>query len=366
MVVSAFDFVLEDGKLHKIDFHIARTFLVPFVIITAAALGLYIVADAMGDLDDFLAASDSFSQLISRMSEAYIARVPVFLTPLVPMTLLISGAFAIAYMARNNEITALKASGISVHRILMPVFVSATLVSLLAFANQEFVVPVVELHYLPQMRLWKGEKEQWIWLTRNMTKENTVCYVRYNVVKRAMLNPKLTIKHGREVAVIDGASGRWDSRENAWVLNDVTIDVAGMKVTKADSYVWKTSLTPRDLDADMLPASSQPLRAIMQGIGSEAHSVKYRVMVYSRLAYPLVGVALLLTGVPFMLQHESVRRSRLFGAGVCILIGAVYYLVNFVATALGEGGALPSAVAGLLPVLLFGALGVYLTDRIRT
>ena len=51
---------------------------------------------------------------------------------------------------------------------------------------------------------------------------------------------------------------------------------------------------------------------------------------------------------------------------MCILIGAVYHLVNFVATALGEGGALPSAVAGLLPVLLFGALGVYLTDRIRT
>lgn len=352
--------------MRKIDLHIARAFLVPFVVITASVLGLYMVADALGDLDDFLATSDSVSQLISRMAQSYIARAPVFLTPLVPMTILISGAFAIAYMARNHEITALKASGISIHRILMPLFVAATLVSLLAFANQEFVVPVVELRYLPQMRLWRGEQEQWANVMRNIVKEDTVCTAQYDALKQAMRSPKLLIGHGKNVKEVKAASAAWDQREQVWKFEDVEAGPAGTRLARVEAYTWKTSLTPRDLETEILPPSSQPLRAIMRGVGADKHSAKYQVMIYSRLSYPLIGVALLLTGVPFMLQHESVRRSRLFGTGICILIGAVYYFVSFVSTALAEQGALPSPVAGLLPVLLFGALGIYLTDRIHT
>jgi lipopolysaccharide export LptBFGC system permease protein LptF len=161
-------------------------------------------------------------------------------------------------------------------------------------------------------------------------------------------------------------SGVWDAGERGWIFKGIEAGFVGAKQSSVEAYTWKTALTPNDLYAEVLPEDSQPLRAIIQGIGIDKHSSKYKVTLYSRLSYPLVGIALLLTGIPFMLRHESVRRSRLFGTGVCLLIGAAYYLVSFLSSMLGERGDLPGAVAGLLPVLLFAALGIYLTDRIRT
>ena len=69
-------------------------------------------------------------------------------------TVLVGAAYAVAQLSRQNELTALKASGMSIHRILMPIIVTAVAFSFLAAVNREFVVPHLEEKLLPLERVW--------------------------------------------------------------------------------------------------------------------------------------------------------------------------------------------------------------------
>jgi len=358
--------------VRKVDFHLARAFLVPFLVITGVALGLYVVADALGSLENFFKASESLGDLLRRMAMAYLCRLPVFLTPLIPVTLLISGAFAVAYLARNNEITALKASGIGIHRVLAPMFVCATILSLVGFANQELLVPVMERRFLPQLKEWTegGEKRRHT-LRGFIEAENTDYILEYDVVGRTISRVTVIRRQGGRRTTLIAPEGMW--RGNGWRLGGkegVTIKPSGQDARTVPTYLWQTSLTPDDLATEVVPLASRPLRVIAAYARDPNRPLRerrrLRVMLYNRLSYPLAGVALMLAGIPFMLSHEAVRRSRLFGVALCIIIVGLYHAVRIVANDLGTIGELPPALAGVLPVFLFGAVGIYLTDRIRT
>ncbi len=70
-------------------------------------------------------------------------------------------------------------------------------------------------------------------------------------------------------------------------------------------------------------------------------------------------------GVPFVIGHERVRRSKMLGIGVCIGICMVFYTVQFVANDLGLTGRLPPAVAAWLPHIIFAGLGLYLLESVH-
>lgn len=362
----------------KLDIYIARNFLGTLLIITGAALGLYMAADVVRGMDDYLREGDPFLRTMSRIGLTYLVRTPVFLTPLIPMTILVAGAFSIAYLARNNEITAMKASGISLFRILVPLFVSATLVSIVGFLNQELVVPYVELKYQPVLKELSGEEDKYEDVGRFILEENTMYMASYNLVNEMLLDPNVIfydLNNGEDFLRIKAKKGRFDG--NGWTLYE-ELEIGG-KRSHDEEFFWETGLTPERLAMEVLPRQSRPLPVIIEHIRSETEHVSDyeqerkgfidptdEVLLYSRISYPLVGVVLLLAGIPLMLSSEDIRRSRLFGVGLCILVGGVYYTLSFLCTALGEGGALMPELAGFLPVILLGAVGIYLSDKIRT
>ena len=348
------------------------------MVITGAALGLYMAADAVRGLDEFLREGDTIVRTMSRIGLTYLVRAPVFLTPLIPMTILVAGAFSIAYLARNNEVTAMKASGISLFRILVPLFISATLVSIVGFMNQELLVPHVELKYQPILKEMSGEEDTYEEVGRFVLEENVMYMASYNVVTETLLEPNLIfydLNNGEDFLRIRAKSGRYDG--NGWTLYD-NLEIGGKKAEE-DEFFWETSLTPDQLAMEVLPRRSRPLTVIYDRIRSDRERIEdpdqerrgyvdpgYEVLLYSRISYPFVGVALLLAGIPFMLSSEDMRRSRLFGVGLCILVGGIYYTLSFLCTAMGEAGSLRPELAGFLPVILLSAVGIYLTDKIRT
>jgi lipopolysaccharide export system permease protein len=54
---------------------------------------------------------------------------------------MMAAIFTVTWMQRNNEHLAMLAAGVSTHRAIVPVLVSSVLVSLIAVANQEIVMP---------------------------------------------------------------------------------------------------------------------------------------------------------------------------------------------------------------------------------
>ena len=71
--------------MRKLDQYIARSFLAPFLVATGFIVGLYIVADAFSNLDEFLREAGGIGLALSRMGRVYFLRIPTFLSVVVPV-----------------------------------------------------------------------------------------------------------------------------------------------------------------------------------------------------------------------------------------------------------------------------------------
>ena len=73
--------------------------------------------------------------------EVFALSIPFIVAMTLPMAVLVAVLYTFSHLAADNEITAMKASGISVGRLLAPVVGGATLVGLIAFAWNDQILP---------------------------------------------------------------------------------------------------------------------------------------------------------------------------------------------------------------------------------
>ncbi|MHA1570673.1 MAG: LptF/LptG family permease [Alphaproteobacteria bacterium] len=346
--------------MKRLDRYIVRGFLTPFILAAVVMVGLYVVVDALNNLVDFMNEAESVTQALGRMARVYLLKTPSFFTPIVPMAMLVGAAFGVTQLARNNELTAIKACGISMHRVMAPMLAAACVAALLSFANHELVVPRVEQRGLLHDRIWRGMGERAEKTVGYIREENTDYSLKYNPASRAIQDVWLTLgnEDGRQILALKGgyADGGWHLE-----LRDSGEDNA--------SYFWRTRLTPADLDLRVLEAQARPLGVLRELIARDPDNPAYRFLYHRRLSYPLSGIILICLGVPFLLRQENVQRSRLFGAGVCVLVCMVFYAAQFVTRSVGMNGSLApfmAACVAWLPSVLFGALAIYALDTVRT
>jgi len=92
--------------------------------------------------------------------------------------------------------------------------------------------------------------------------------------------------------------------------------------------------------------------------------VPLRVQLHRKLAFPTVSLVMTLIGIPF--SFVVARRGALYGIGVSIVIGIVYWAFLGIFEALGNNAALPAVLAAWAPNVVFGAAGLYLMLSLET
>ncbi len=108
-----------------LDRYLLRQFVVTFVFATGALLSIFIVIDLFERLDKFIDNKLSASVLV----QFYAALVPSYLELLIPIALLLAGLFSVGRLSNNNEITAIRSSGRSTFRLLLPILAFALIMS---------------------------------------------------------------------------------------------------------------------------------------------------------------------------------------------------------------------------------------------
>jgi len=346
----------------KLDLYVIRSFLVAFVVVTVAICGLYTATEIFANLHRFTRESGSAWQVLRRVGTVYLLHVPKVLSLLVPVTTLVGAGLAVAELGRHNELTAIKASGVSVQRALFPILAAGVLIAVFSVINREYVVPEIEMRLLPVEQAWIGDKDRLRPVGGFIEEEKAHYAGNYNI-------PQCLLR-GFSVYRQTG-DGKWVAQsadKGTWV------EGKGWLLTRQHSdkgVLWPTRLTPQDLAIEALGedyASIQPLSRLIRQVKRQTHAqnARCRVVLYSRMAYPVTGIVLLFLGLPFMLRHESLNRSRIWSAAACVLVAAAFYGVNFLSCNLGDTGHLPPAAAAWLATVLFGAFGLYMFDSIST
>ena len=122
--------------MKKIDSYIIKKFLSRFLLIMSTFMLIFFAVDIIDKLDNFAKYNISNDEII----RYYFYTFPWFLSLSLPMTLLLSTIFCYGDLQKNNEITALKASGISLKRISISIILVGIFFSFFSFLFDNIIV----------------------------------------------------------------------------------------------------------------------------------------------------------------------------------------------------------------------------------
>jgi len=362
----------------KLDRYVTRLFLASFGVSLLLFVGLFILVDFCSRLDDLEDAgrrAGGLSEAIEVLASYYLTSTPLIFHQTAPFLTLMAAMFTLVRLRRGNELVPMMAGGVSLHRIMLPFFVFGALVALLMVASQEWIVPKVAEDRLRLRSYFQrgGEMIKNIDLIRD-AERNVFHVARYDRLQRTMFDfcmwhrenlPDGRSAMAREVRA-DAAQYRAGPMGTGWYLKngrERLFRPEGPEERVVDSLTG-TELLPSDLElreAERLHLSFTELKRLFH---QNPDQRSLRVLLHFHLTYPLSTLVLLLLGMPFVFRER--HRSPMVGIGVCLMLSAIYFVLDLVLRDLGNRGSLHPVVATWLPLLLFGSVGATAYDAMKT
>jgi lipopolysaccharide export system permease protein len=325
--------------------------------------------------------------------EYCVAMTPGTFVMVLPFTLLLALLYALTHHSRYNEITALRAAGVSLWRLCAPYFIIGLLAAGIYFALNELVVPRGDAwaDQILNRYVHKGSS------AKNKTQfgnndfhfnqsHRTWHFSGYDAVTTGMLNPYVTwtlpdgLWSGLRAERADYTNGVWTFFDVQKFAQSQTNEsfVALFPTNQTEMAMPEFVETPEQIlleirfsDAEGLLKSRSvdiPLTALwpyLHGNNNIPAKEKARLLTkfHGRIAAPWTCLVVVLIAIPFGIQPG--RKNLFFGVAGSIFICFAFFILQQVGLAMGMNDYLPGWLAAWLPNLIFAALGIFLTLRIR-
>ncbi len=359
-------------RLHPfgvIDRYVLREFIRYYSLAMIGFVAFVILFDAMEKIDTFLDYDASVGQIL----RYYLYSLPYKAILVGPVAPLLATFLCLGSMTRFQEITVLKSAGMSLYRLLLPLYVLGFLLSAATFGLGEGFMPeanrraseIMEHEIKGRSLLSLGSRNNVTYLGRN----NRLFVIRrYDIPRKAMVDPTVQEFDGdRMTRRIDARSGIW--RNGRWVMVDGmerTFDAAGLE--RAVPFDTLRTDFP-ELPADFAKEETRPeqmsftqLRRYAERVRQSGSTVeRYQTEIQLRFAFPLVSLVVILIGSSLAVQ---IRRGGIaLGFGISLGIAFAYWSLIRAGQVLGNNGTLPPLLAAWLGNLVFIGLGVFLLVR---
>jgi lipopolysaccharide export system permease protein len=344
-----------------------------FVLSLAAFVGIYLLVDFFERIDDFI----EHQALLAHYVLYFTSKIPLIVVQVTPMAVLMGVFLALGGLARSNELTAMRACGISLWRITTPLLIAGLLGALTVLAVSEYVVPlsVRKINHILHTEV-KGKPEPVLKRDRLWLREgNTIVNIRLALPERGTLQgiTIFTIDESfRLLRRTDAARATHGPR--GWALEDATVltfDPASGRVEQTEHLATLDSgltRSPADFQSSERlneELGFRELRRLARRLQEEGYdAVRYRVDMHARLATPFASLIMAFLGIPFALQKKR-GASLAMGITLSVAIGITYHIVQAMLLAFGYSAALPPVVAAWAPNLLFLLLGVWMMLMVR-
>ena len=364
--------------MRTLDRYVLREWAKVFLVVMIGFPVLVIVIDFTDKLDRYLGRGMSKGTV----ALAYLFAVPEIMFLVLPAAVLFATVFIVGSLGRHSEITAAKASGVSFHRLVRPLY----LIAVAAFLGGVVLGEVSPVSSSRKEELL-GEKQirstsarynfvyradgGWVYAiaalqiaTRTMTdlileREGTgVDYPTIIIAAQRALYDTTGTKRGVRQWALQRGSLRYllgPDQELAF-----SFDVLRTRATLRE--------TPQALLAEPTPPDAMRYAELGRYIDALARSGsdtrKLAVERALKIAIPFICIVVALFGAPLAVSTPS--SGPAWGVGVSLATTFVALLMFQLAKAVGAGGVLPPVVAAWFPNLLFGAGAAWLLKRTRT
>jgi LPS export ABC transporter permease LptG/LPS export ABC transporter permease LptF len=355
-----------------LDRYVMRKYLFIAVLALSSLVAVAVIVTFFDKIGTFNERAKPFSMLL-----LYIAyRVPEFIHYGLPVTALMAALLTIGLLTKTNEITAMKANGISIYRALLPVVVLSVFVGGLSLTLQEKVYPranklavetwnrIINLSpqsYSFETRRWVANKAADRFYNYSYFDPKTSRFNMLAVYDLDLASWSLLRRGYAERATLGPAGLHFEDgwiremRPNGQYLYRKTLDIPLDEEKSLFLREWKA---PDQMNAAELRRYIADVEAL--GYGTQGD----RVSLAAKAAFPLTALIMTLLGLPFAFSMG--KRGTLVGIGVAIAIAMVYWVSIGIFLSLGKVGFLSVFLAAWGPNLIFGLGGAYLLLTIRT
>jgi LPS export ABC transporter permease LptG len=359
-----------------LDDYVLRGFALYLAMIVAAFLMLLLVFTLFELLSDIL--RNQISPLT--VGEYLLNVAPYFLYTTTPLSMLLAVLVTFGLLQRSNEITAIKATGISLYRIIVPVLIVSILVAGVLFLSDQFYLPYTNKRqdalrnqikgkpaqtYLRPERKWIFGQDSDIYYYQFFDPDRDV----FGGVSVFQFDPhtfQLTHRITADRAHWSTAMGRW-VYEQGWERSLSGSAIESYRKFDAATYP-QLAEAPAYFKKEIKQSSEMSYDELRRYIHDLEQSgfdvVRLRVQLQKKIAYPLITLVMAVLAIPFALSAG--KRSAVAGVATAIGIGVVYWTISGLFEAMGNLSQLPPAVAAWSPDLVFGCIGGYLILRMPT
>lgn len=367
-----------------LDRYILKNFLYSYVLSLCVLISLYVVLDLFVNFDEFTESRESVATIVSHVFSYYIYNVPLYFSQLSGVITAFAACATVARLQRQNELTAILASGTSLYRVVTPILVISLVINfgLLVF-DQEVLLPHVAPKLARERDDVEGVRSYGIWCVRDG--ENRLLSAQYFSPKQERIRGLIIMelnKQGNQRAqmgdVITATKARWDHDRHGWILEErgmrvkVAEAVAGgitsdADVTRTPLDFYACELTPAELltrqNAQWVEFLSVRELKRMQQRTDVNHAQIARIM-HGRFTLPVNNMILLLLGLVFFMNR--LPESVLTQGAKALVACAAAFLVTFVGQQLIGAGGFSPALPAWLPIFIFGPVAAVLLENVKT
>jgi LPS export ABC transporter permease LptG/LPS export ABC transporter permease LptF len=309
----------------------------------------------------------------------------LFLTPKLiydsaPMSVLVGVLVTFGILSKNNEVTAMKACGVSLFRLSVPILAASAVLSVGLFAFDHYYIPdanrvqdgiLNEIKGRPVQTYLRPDRK-WIY-----GQGSRIYYYKYfDTTQRIMVGVnvyEIDPSTFRLLRHVSAESARWEPSMNAWVFqNGWTREIHGVRVANYQTFQATTfpqfdeppSYFLKEVKQEKQLNFSDLRRYIGELSQSGFDTVRLQVQYHKKFSVPAFAAIMALLSLPFAFMTGS--RGAMAGVGVSFGVAIAYWASSKMFEEIGNLAELPPALAAWSPGAIFALAGLYLFSRMRT
>ncbi len=357
----------------KIDRYVLRQFIVTAAFALLAFTIIFVAIDMMENLDDFLD-RNATTPIIAAY---YLYFTPEIVKLMVPLSMLLSALFTTGRLSTLNELTALKAGGMSLYRFMAPVIIFSLVVSGVSVWFNGWVVPAANHRKLQIARVYFQKNIEFvsrsnIYIQDAPTRILSVgvfddmrnAAYRVSVQEFDPADPtRVTERH-------DAAEMRWNPADGSWTLlrgTERTFSDSGETIRPfASETMSHLHFSPDDIRKKQEKPDEMNYTDLREFIDNQQRAgqetARWLVDFYGKIAFPFSNFIVVLFGIPF----SSVKRKSGLGVEFGIAIGICFLYMIFlkISQAFGYNGDLHPLLTAWLANIIFLGAGLFNLARV--
>ncbi len=359
-----------------LDKYILKSVLGVFFGCLITFIFLYVVIDLLSHLEIILKQQIGFAIL----KQYYLSFLPIIFVQVTPIACLLSTLYTFAKLNNDNEIIAMRASGMSILQVTKTVIIFGIFISTVTFWLNDKTVPqslIINERIKEEIEsgIKKQSKEKNPEIIRNLTMygtNNSLYFINKFTTSTNTMENILILGHDehqsldKKIVASKGVyeNGKWKFFQSiTYILDD------NGQIIKDPQYLEEEIMDIPEKPEDFISQKQhtdymtvKQLRRYVRKLsksGSPKILTNLKVDLYQRYLNPLTSLIIILLGIPFAMKVKK-RATGMSSLGISIMMGFLYYVLSAVGLAIGKSGILIPILSASLSHILALSLSIYL------